>query len=154
MLIRIHFLGVGVYFILTELSLSEVKTKHSPVCRIQILFSLARSEHVKRSPNCGFLTMKKEFIELTVAEFYHLEKNRLKLYYVSNPTISVDYMQSTDVWPKSVYRGCFMFCIFFSLPRKRFVIRRWQICGITHIIHLRALNLCERKFLFSKIFSH
>ncbi|KAM6982080.1 baculoviral IAP repeat-containing protein 5b [Tautogolabrus adspersus] len=39
-----------------------------------------RSEHVKRSPNCGFLTMRKDFTELTVAEFYHMEKERLKIY--------------------------------------------------------------------------
>ncbi|KAF3696861.1 Baculoviral IAP repeat-containing protein 5.1 Survivin1 [Channa argus] len=38
------------------------------------------SEHVKRSPSCGFLTMKKDFTELTVAEFYHMEKERLKVY--------------------------------------------------------------------------
>ncbi|XP_042348228.1 baculoviral IAP repeat-containing protein 5b [Plectropomus leopardus] len=38
------------------------------------------SEHIKRSPNCGFLTMKKDFTELTVAEFYHMEKERLKIY--------------------------------------------------------------------------
>lgn len=56
-------------------------------------FSLPRSEHVKRSPNCGFLTMKKDFTELTVAEFYHMEKERLKVYLVSVPTISVDCVQ-------------------------------------------------------------
>ncbi|CAG6021422.1 baculoviral IAP repeat-containing protein 5b [Menidia menidia] len=39
-----------------------------------------RSEHAKRSPNCGFLLMKKDFTELTVSEFFHLEKERLKTY--------------------------------------------------------------------------
>ncbi|XP_056131291.1 baculoviral IAP repeat-containing protein 5b [Lampris incognitus] len=38
------------------------------------------SEHIKRSPQCGFLCMKKDFTELTVAEFYHMEKERLKTY--------------------------------------------------------------------------
>lgn len=51
--------------------------------QISLIFSLLRSEHVKRSPNCGFLTMKKDFTELTVAEFYHMEKDRLKVYLVS-----------------------------------------------------------------------
>lgn len=46
-------------------------------------FSLHRTEHAKRSPNCGFLTMKKDFTELTVAEFFHMEKERLKVYIVS-----------------------------------------------------------------------
>uniref|UniRef100_A0A672Y8U3 Baculoviral IAP repeat-containing protein 5.1-like n=1 Tax=Sphaeramia orbicularis TaxID=375764 RepID=A0A672Y8U3_9TELE len=41
------------------------------------------SEHAKRSPTCGFLTMKKDFTELTVAEYYNLEKDRLKVYIVS-----------------------------------------------------------------------
>uniref|UniRef100_A0A672HBQ8 Baculoviral IAP repeat containing 5b n=1 Tax=Salarias fasciatus TaxID=181472 RepID=A0A672HBQ8_SALFA len=40
------------------------------------------SEHEKRSPNCGFLKMKKDFTELTVAEFFNLEKERLKVYLV------------------------------------------------------------------------
>ncbi|XP_028308605.1 baculoviral IAP repeat-containing protein 5b [Gouania willdenowi] len=39
-----------------------------------------RFEHVKRSPDCGFLSMTKEFTELTVAEFYCLEKERLKVF--------------------------------------------------------------------------
>ncbi|KAM9342463.1 baculoviral IAP repeat-containing protein 5b [Pholidichthys leucotaenia] len=38
------------------------------------------SEHEKRNPNCGFLTMKKDLTELTVAEFFHLEKERLEIY--------------------------------------------------------------------------
>ncbi|KAJ8017057.1 hypothetical protein DPEC_G00013820 [Dallia pectoralis] len=38
------------------------------------------SEHIKRSPNCGFLSMKKDFCELTVAEFYHLEQERMRIY--------------------------------------------------------------------------
>ncbi|KAG7520006.1 hypothetical protein JOB18_020894 [Solea senegalensis] len=38
------------------------------------------SEHIKRSPHCGFLTMKKDFTELTVAEFFGMEKERLKVY--------------------------------------------------------------------------
>ncbi|CAL8368271.1 unnamed protein product [Lota lota] len=37
-------------------------------------------EHVKRSPNCRFLTMGKDFSEFTAAEFHHMEQNRLKIY--------------------------------------------------------------------------
>ncbi|CAN9516128.1 unnamed protein product [Ophioblennius macclurei] len=37
-------------------------------------------EHKKRSPSCGFLTSKKDLMELSVAEFYHMEKQRLKIY--------------------------------------------------------------------------
>lgn len=47
-----------------------------------LLFVLPRSEHVKRFPDCGFLTMKKDFTELTVAELYNMEKERLKIFYV------------------------------------------------------------------------
>lgn len=47
-----------------------------------LLFCLHRSEHVKRFPGCGFLTMKKDFTELTVAELYNMEKERLKIFYV------------------------------------------------------------------------
>ncbi|XP_004070493.2 baculoviral IAP repeat-containing protein 5.1-A isoform X1 [Oryzias latipes] len=38
------------------------------------------TEHAKRSPNCGFLSMKKIFNELTVSEFFILEKERLKVF--------------------------------------------------------------------------
>ncbi|KAM3842852.1 baculoviral IAP repeat-containing protein 5.1-A-like [Diretmus argenteus] len=38
------------------------------------------SEHIKRSPNCGFLCMKKDFTELTVTEFNSMERQRLKIY--------------------------------------------------------------------------
>ncbi|KAL4646154.1 baculoviral IAP repeat-containing protein 5.1-like [Arapaima gigas] len=34
-------------------------------------------EHIKRSPNCGFLTLNKDFYELTVVEFFKLEQERL-----------------------------------------------------------------------------
>ncbi|KAF7209814.1 baculoviral IAP repeat-containing protein 5b [Nothobranchius furzeri] len=37
-------------------------------------------EHEKRSPNCGFLSMKKCFTELTMSEFCDLEKERMKTY--------------------------------------------------------------------------
>nr|XP_057939307.1 baculoviral IAP repeat-containing protein 5.1-like isoform X1 [Doryrhamphus excisus] len=37
-------------------------------------------EHIKRSPTCGFLTMKKDLLYLTVPEFYLIEKERLKIY--------------------------------------------------------------------------
>ncbi|XP_029012974.1 baculoviral IAP repeat-containing protein 5b [Betta splendens] len=37
-------------------------------------------EHLKRSPKCGFLGMRKDFTELSVAQFYHMEKSRLKVY--------------------------------------------------------------------------
>lgn len=82
-----------------------------------VIFSLPRSEHVKRSPNCGFLTMKKDFTELTVAEFYHMEKERLKVYHVSVPTICVDCVQWSEVLLKCLCRGCFTFC-FFPFQRK------------------------------------
>lgn len=45
---------------------------------------------MKRSPNCGYLTMKKDFTELTVAEFYHMEKERLKVYHVGAAVVDVD----------------------------------------------------------------
>ncbi|XP_010782711.1 baculoviral IAP repeat-containing protein 5b [Notothenia coriiceps] len=38
------------------------------------------SEHLKRSPNCGFLTSKKDFTEMTAADFCHMERERLKVY--------------------------------------------------------------------------
>lgn len=47
-----------------------------------LLFGLRRSEHIKRFPNCGFLTMKKDYTEMTVAELYNMEKERLKIFYV------------------------------------------------------------------------
>lgn len=49
-----------------------------------VVFLCPRSEHAKRSPNCGFLTMKKDFTELTVGEFYLLEQERLKVFHVSD----------------------------------------------------------------------
>uniref|UniRef100_A0A672YFR6 Baculoviral IAP repeat-containing protein 5.1-like n=1 Tax=Sphaeramia orbicularis TaxID=375764 RepID=A0A672YFR6_9TELE len=49
------------------------------------------SEHAKRSPTCGFLTMKKDFTELTVAEYYNLEKDRLKVYIVSVSSVCQEY---------------------------------------------------------------
>lgn len=39
---------------------------------------------MKRFPNCGFLTMKKDFTELTVGEFYLMEQERLKVFHVSD----------------------------------------------------------------------
>uniref|UniRef100_G3P2K3 Baculoviral IAP repeat containing 5b n=1 Tax=Gasterosteus aculeatus TaxID=69293 RepID=G3P2K3_GASAC len=48
------------------------------------------TEHSKRSPDCGFLTMKKDLTELTVADYYRMEKERLKVYLVSDPTTCVD----------------------------------------------------------------
>ncbi|KAJ0036804.1 hypothetical protein NQD34_005481 [Periophthalmus magnuspinnatus] len=39
------------------------------------------SEHMKRSPNCGFLNLKKDFTELTMADYCHKEKDRLKIYF-------------------------------------------------------------------------
>uniref|UniRef100_H3DC90 Baculoviral IAP repeat containing 5b n=1 Tax=Tetraodon nigroviridis TaxID=99883 RepID=H3DC90_TETNG len=39
------------------------------------------SEHVKRYPNCGFLTMKKDFTELTVGEYFLMEQERLKVFH-------------------------------------------------------------------------
>ncbi|XP_077435828.1 baculoviral IAP repeat-containing protein 5b [Vanacampus margaritifer] len=37
-------------------------------------------EHIKRSPTCAFLLLKKEFTELTVSELFHLEKERVKAF--------------------------------------------------------------------------
>lgn len=45
-------------------------------------FFLSRYEHSKRFPDCGYLKAKKDFTELTVAELYNLEKERLKIFYV------------------------------------------------------------------------
>uniref|UniRef100_A0A8C2X071 Baculoviral IAP repeat containing 5b n=1 Tax=Cyclopterus lumpus TaxID=8103 RepID=A0A8C2X071_CYCLU len=45
------------------------------------------TEHSKRNPNCGYLILKKDFIELTVADYYQMEKERLKVYLVSVPKI-------------------------------------------------------------------
>lgn len=42
-----------------------------------------RSEHAKRSPNCGFLHMKKTFDNLTAIEYFQLEQERLRIYIVS-----------------------------------------------------------------------
>lgn len=39
-----------------------------------------RYEHLKRSPDCGFLKMKKDVTELTVAEFCQMERDRLKIF--------------------------------------------------------------------------
>lgn len=87
--------------------------------------------------------MKKDFTELTVAEFYHMEKERLKVYYVSI-LLSLEIVCKHVTFCLNVYAGvvsryAFFFLFFFS--RKRFVIRRWHICGIIQTIHLRALNL-------------
>ncbi|XP_034001234.1 baculoviral IAP repeat-containing protein 5b [Trematomus bernacchii] len=38
------------------------------------------SEHFKRSPNCGFLSSKKDFTEMTAADFFHMERERLKVF--------------------------------------------------------------------------
>ncbi|CAL8319951.1 unnamed protein product [Merluccius merluccius] len=39
-----------------------------------------RVEHIKRSPNCRFIVMGKDFLELTLGEFLHMEEDRLKIY--------------------------------------------------------------------------
>ncbi|KAK0152815.1 Baculoviral IAP repeat-containing protein 5.1 [Merluccius polli] len=39
-----------------------------------------RVEHIKRSPNCRFLIMGKDFLKLTLGEFLHMEEDRLKIY--------------------------------------------------------------------------
>ncbi|KAG7228363.1 hypothetical protein INR49_009227 [Caranx melampygus] len=38
------------------------------------------TEHKKRSPNCEFIKTKKDFAELTAAEYCHMEKQRMKIY--------------------------------------------------------------------------
>ncbi|XP_037540050.1 baculoviral IAP repeat-containing protein 5b isoform X2 [Nematolebias whitei] len=38
------------------------------------------SEHVKRSPECGFLLLRRKFMELTAREFVLLEKERAKIF--------------------------------------------------------------------------
>lgn len=45
-----------------------------------------RSEHAKRSPDCGFLQMK-PFDELTAIEFFRLEHGRIRNYIVRSVTI-------------------------------------------------------------------
>uniref|UniRef100_A0A3P8V894 Baculoviral IAP repeat containing 5b n=1 Tax=Cynoglossus semilaevis TaxID=244447 RepID=A0A3P8V894_CYNSE len=57
------------------------------------------TEHKKRSPNCGFLTMKKDFTELTVAEFFSMEKERLKIYLVKGRHVERDTNQSRSHGP-------------------------------------------------------
>ncbi|XP_061643451.1 baculoviral IAP repeat-containing protein 5b isoform X1 [Phyllopteryx taeniolatus] len=37
-------------------------------------------EHINRSPTCEFLHLKKDVTELTVAEFFHIERERLKIF--------------------------------------------------------------------------
>ncbi|XP_024232380.1 baculoviral IAP repeat-containing protein 5b isoform X1 [Oncorhynchus tshawytscha] len=59
------------------------------------------SEHIKRSPNCGFLAMKKDFGELTVAEFYHLEQERLRIYIVCHQPYM--YINSTKKEMSSLF---------------------------------------------------
>ncbi|XP_034027482.1 baculoviral IAP repeat-containing protein 5b isoform X1 [Thalassophryne amazonica] len=79
------------------------------------------SEHIKRSPNCGFLTMNKDFTELTVAEFYTMEKERLKIYIVS-----------ISVLRKCLFKLMSHICF---CNRERHAIRRWHICGTNLTIH-------------------
>lgn len=38
----------------------------------------SRQEHKKHSPKCAFLTVKKQFEELTLSEFLKLDKERAK----------------------------------------------------------------------------
>ncbi|KAK5863548.1 hypothetical protein PBY51_000572 [Eleginops maclovinus] len=38
------------------------------------------SEHLKRSPDCGFLTNINDFTEMTVVDFCRMEKARLKIF--------------------------------------------------------------------------
>uniref|UniRef100_A0AAV2LYK8 Uncharacterized protein n=1 Tax=Knipowitschia caucasica TaxID=637954 RepID=A0AAV2LYK8_KNICA len=42
----------------------------------------SRSEHMKRSPNCGFLNMSKDFAEMTTAEYGHMEMKRFAVYFL------------------------------------------------------------------------
>lgn len=59
------------------------KTK-STLNDINLFYWLSlRSEHAKRSPNCGFLHMKKTFDDLTAIEYFQLEQERLRIYIVS-----------------------------------------------------------------------
>ncbi|XP_051914422.1 baculoviral IAP repeat-containing protein 5b [Hippocampus zosterae] len=37
-------------------------------------------EHIKRSPKCAFLHLKRDFPELTLAEMFHLESERVKIF--------------------------------------------------------------------------
>lgn len=53
--------------------------------------------------------MKKDYTELTVAEHYNMEKERLKVYHVSVPTV---YVQRREVY--SLLNTCFTFCSFSS----------------------------------------
>ncbi|KAJ3586035.1 hypothetical protein NHX12_012437 [Muraenolepis orangiensis] len=52
-----------------------------------------RIEHTKLSTNCRFLTMGKDFSELTVAEFHHMEKERLKIYIKKASNMKMAYLR-------------------------------------------------------------
>lgn len=43
-----------------------------------------RFEHIKRSPKCAFLHLKGDFPDLTLAEMFHLESERVKIFVVSD----------------------------------------------------------------------
>lgn len=70
-------------------SIKELDFGHSTGSRLYVdflvtetwLFCVPRSEHAKRSPDCGFLQMK-SFEELTAIEFFRLEHGRIRNYIV------------------------------------------------------------------------
>uniref|UniRef100_A0A8C8JZE7 Uncharacterized protein n=1 Tax=Oncorhynchus tshawytscha TaxID=74940 RepID=A0A8C8JZE7_ONCTS len=71
------------------------------------------SEHIKRSHNCGFLAIRKYVGELTVAEFYHLEQERLHIYIASHQPypiyfFTVSYIRNCIVplWEKLSETHC------------------------------------------------
>lgn len=52
------------------------------------LFCVPRSEHAKRSPDCGFLQMK-SLERLTANEFFRLEHGRICNYIVSKTALKI-----------------------------------------------------------------
>lgn len=89
-------------------------------------FCLLRTEHEKRSPNCEFIKTKKDFSELTVAEYCHMEKERVKIYIVSVHSAFCRLWSMTCGLNTGDFVPCYAF--HFDSSRERFVTKRWQIC--------------------------
>lgn len=88
---------------------------------LQLFIAFSRSEHVKRFPNCGFLTMKKDFTELTVGEFYLMEQERLKIFHVSDTCADCATKLSC----------CFVHKCTLIFLRERSATWRWRLCVIS-----------------------
>lgn len=61
--------------------LSNIEIKYSQN-EILAMYSYCRLEHAKRPSNCGFLSLTKNFDDLTVEEYYLLEMDRLRTFLV------------------------------------------------------------------------